>query len=320
MPANRLEVDIQPFAGQTVDTAQLGPGPNPLQQHPHYGGALQAFGADTRWLEVRRGGDSLMAGLMLHRRFFRVIDATMGFMGPRFTEAASDEATRLEVLKALRGHFSPWRWRFLQLMPFLEGGDAERRLLKHAGYRRILTGQSTIWVDLSPSEADLRARLDGKWRNQLKKAEGEHMTIAVGGAKPKHYVWILEKEAEQRRERGYRAIPLGLVPAFAAAGDHEDGKPPLLSVTASIRGNPIAGALFLLHGTSATYHIGWVGEQGRDFNAQNLVMFNALSALTNRGIRWLDLGGINTGPGAGLARFKLGLGHAPTSYVGTYLG
>ncbi len=184
-----------------------------------------------------------------------------------------------------------------------------------------MTGTSTIWVDLTADEASLRSQLAGNWRNQLKKAEQSSFTIAVGGAKPKHYNWLLEKEGEQRRNRGYSAVPLGLVPAYQTAAITSATKTsPIVSVTAHEKGAQIAGALFLLHGTSATYHIGWVGERGRALNAQNRVLFGGMLSLKKQGIEWLDLGGVDTGPQAAIARFKLGLGHPPETLIGTYLG
>ena len=81
----------------------------------------------------------------------------------------------------------------------------------------------------------------------------------------------------------------------------------------------MAGALFLLHGNSATYHIGWAGDYGRKLNAQNRVLWEGVLALQEKGISFLDLGGLNTADLAGIARFKLGLGATPITLAGAFI-
>ena len=77
--------------------------------------------------------------------------------------------------------------------------------------------------------------------------------------------------------------------------------------------------LFLLHGVAATYEIGWSGERGREMHAHNLLLWQAIGELQARGVRRLDLGGVNTGRSAGLARFKLGTGGEVLTLAGSYL-
>ena len=80
----------------------------------------------------------------------------------------------------------------------------------------------------------------------------------------------------------------------------------------------VAGMLFLRHGRSATYHIGWSNADGKRGGAHNLLMWRAMQGLKAAGVRWLDLGGIATDHGIGLARFKLGTGATVRQLSGTY--
>jgi lipid II:glycine glycyltransferase (peptidoglycan interpeptide bridge formation enzyme) len=77
--------------------------------------------------------------------------------------------------------------------------------------------------------------------------------------------------------------------------------------------------MFLLHGSAATYQVGWSNDTGRQFNAHNLLLWHAIEALQQRGVRLLDLGGVNTQRSAGIARFKLGTGGRVLTLAGTYL-
>ncbi len=327
MPDKPFHVTIAPFAPGRVTPSADPANPaahTPLQQHARYIMALQAFGSNALTAQVHKGDQLVLTCHLLKRKFFGVFTLTAGFRGPSFAAETTDD-DKVNALHRVKKYFSPWRRQFLQLMPDMPDTQENRCLMKRAGYTRIMTGTSTIWVDLSLSETELRSTFAANWRNQLKKAEQGSFTIAVGGAKAKHYNWLLEREAEQRSNRGYSAVPLGLVPAYqgaqvAKANPKTDNALPVISVTAHEKGTQIAGALFLLHGTSATYHIGWVGERGRALNAQNRVLYDGMLALKEQGIKWLDLGGVDTGPQAAIARFKLGLGHPPETIVGTYIG
>jgi lipid II:glycine glycyltransferase (peptidoglycan interpeptide bridge formation enzyme) len=77
--------------------------------------------------------------------------------------------------------------------------------------------------------------------------------------------------------------------------------------------------MFLIHGQAATYQVGWSNQAGRDLNAHNLLLWQAMLELRQRGIKRLDLGGVNTTRSAGLARFKIGTGGQVLKLPGTYL-
>ena len=81
----------------------------------------------------------------------------------------------------------------------------------------------------------------------------------------------------------------------------------------------VAAMMFLIHGQAASYQVGWSSEKGRELNAHNLLLWRAMLELRARGVRRLDLGGVNTVRSAGLARFKIGTGGQVLQLAGTYL-
>ena len=166
-------------------------------------------------------------------------------------------------------------------------------------------------LDLTQSEDELRKALDGKWRNRLVAAEKSELSFTASGQKAGQYDWLLEEEAKQRQEKGYRGLPPKLTAAWQGqklAAKGADKKAGIRIWRADQGREGVAAMMFLLHGAMATYHIGWSSEEGRKAGAHNLILWRCMLELKALGIRELDLGGVNTGPGAGIARFKLGTG------------
>jgi len=109
--------------------------------------------------------------------------------------------------------------------------------------------------------------------------------------------------------------PSGKFIAAVAAAD----KNALLPLSAKREGDLVAGVILLRHGACATYMASWTSARGRAGQAHNLLLWRAIARLKQDGIRWLDLGGLNTESQEGLARFKLGLGGQVFTLTGSYL-
>jgi lipid II:glycine glycyltransferase (peptidoglycan interpeptide bridge formation enzyme) len=54
-------------------------------------------------------------------------------------------------------------------------------------------------------------------------------------------------------------------------------------------------------------------------NAHHLILWRAIEELRERGVRILDLGGVNTIRSAGVARFKMRTGGKVLTLAGTYI-
>ncbi|MFN7643538.1 MAG: GNAT family N-acetyltransferase [Burkholderiales bacterium] len=301
-----------------------------LQQDWAYGDAMGALGTEClrAWVheggEGGEGGEPVAAAQFLVRRIGGLLPVALCSHGPVWAPGTTPER-QVAALQAIRAS-APLRWpRALLYTP-----DAP--LAASTGFarlRRVMTGHSTVRLDLALEPDALRAAMHGKWRNRLAAAERSALKVERVGAKPAQYRWLLDHELAQRRRRGYIALPDGFVEAWQAAvggGGARAGRPaadrgePVLTLRADLGRDAAAGMMFLVHGEAATYQIGWVGEAGRELGAHNLLLWHAMLELRGRGVRTLDLGGVDTARGAGLARFKLGTGGAVVTLAGSYLG
>lgn len=193
----------------------------------------------------------------------------------------------------------------------LNAEGTEASSLRTAGFWPLMTPASVALLPLR-DETAMRQAMQQKWRNRLNKAE--RGGLSVHSLPLQHDHWLLQAEAAQARQRGYRGLPPAFSLAFAAAN------PGQAQVFEARQGRtPVAAALILRHGRMATWQIGVSTEAGRAGSAMNLVLWRAMQALVDWGHDCLDLGVVNTQDAAGLARFKLGTGAQIRRLGGTWL-
>lgn len=299
------------------DAAHGGAGAS-YQQDWAYGSALKSASPGVEVLRgsVTREDGSLVALAQVTARPFAMIGRfALCTHGPVWIGCVTDDEKR-GAFGALKKSI-PQRWpKLLVFTPDEPMSDGLK------GLRRVMTGDATVLIDLTQDEAALRSAMESSWRNKLGKAEKSDLVLRKSGLKPAQYRWLLDAEAKQRQKRGYRAMPLELTERWQdakAEGANGDRGAGLAVFRADLGRDPAAGMLFLIHGQRATYHVGWTSEAGRDNAAHNLILWSAMKELKAHGVAQLDLGGVNTQSGAGIARFKLETGGAVLQRAGAYV-
>lgn len=229
--------------------------------------------------------------------------------GPIWLRDDLSAGDRLVVIEALR---SRWRWfklAALSLAPELPEGA------KVPGFRRRAADTwCSAWIDLSFGPDVLRKRLDGKWRNMLNASEKAALVVETN---PNALPWLLDRYCELLRDKGFGATSPALVEALAAHSYRPDD---LLVLRAHAESGAVAGILLARHGDSATYLIGWNGDEGRKRKANNRLLWEAVLELPKRGVRWLDLGGIDDKLTPGIAAFKRGMNGEEYRLAGEFVG
>ena len=226
--------------------------------------------------------------------------------GPLFFQPTPPDIHAIAVQHIRKAHPLA-RLTWSTVMPEIAEAEVWDKATAARGLNRVMDGYETAWLDLRRSADSLRAGLKQKWRNQLAKAEEAGLSIEPS----EETGWLLEKYEQQRRQRRYAGPSAALIGAL----------PPETAFTliAKRNGSPVAGVHFLLHGPDATYQVGWSGEDGRAANAHNLLLWQGVLTLKKRGVRWLDLGGLDAEKMPGIAHFKQGLGGEAFRCAGVYL-
>ncbi len=284
----------------------------PLQQDWAYGSSMQVLGVPVLRAWVEAGGGPVAMAQFLVRRWGGLAAVALCSRGPVWLQDLPLKEKQA-VYAALRRSV-PLKGLHLNLFTPEEPQGAELGL---PGWRRVMTGYATVMLDLEQTSETLRAGLEAKWRNRLVAAEASTLKIERIGSNPGQYRWLLDQEENQREQRGFAGLPLAFFEPYVQS--RQQPAKTMLALRADLGRDRVAAMLFLLHGQAATYQVGWSNDTGRDLNAHNLLLWRAMVELQQRGIRRLDLGGINTGRSAGIARFKLGTGGSVHRLAGTYL-
>lgn len=214
---------------------------------------------------------------------------------------------QIAALKLIRQAYPTWKLNWCTIMPDLPDSEAVRAILSETGLNRIMAGYQTAWLDLRKSEDDLMAGLDGKWRNQLRKAMQENLSVTFSDDP----TWLLARYEQHKREIAYSGPPAAVLERL--------NRRELLVATATLNGESVGAVLFIKTGHCATYQVGWTSADSRQRNIHNLLLWKGLIELKKQGITVFDVGGTDKETAPGVAHFKAGLGGLTITLAGTFI-
>ena len=269
-------------AKREISEPGFGGGGMPMQQHPTYGAVLRRCGRQVRWAEWRDGGGPVARALVVSRPGLTLLSR-----GPLWGGVPGLAGPLLRDIAGFRG------------LSFAtpEGAATGPGLIPVMAPR-----SEAIW-HLPGDRAGLRAGLGQKWRNALTKAERDSAGLTIRASARADAGWLYAVEGQQRRDRGYRALPPAFAEAWRAAAPKD-----FRLYEAWVAGERVAGTVILMHRPWASYHIAWSGDEGRRRNAGRLLLWRAACDLQDEGFGALCLGHVDAGAAPGLAAFKAGTG------------
>lgn len=283
-----------------------------LQQDWAYGACMKTLGVHVLRAWVTRDDEPVALAQFIVRFFVgQLASMALCSLGPVWL-AQLTAKEKQQIYLALKKSIPLNKLRVVLFTPAeVQGAD-----LGLSPWRRVMTGQSTVMLDITHSLPDLRAGLDKRWRHRLGGAENSELTVHRVGTNPGQYRWLLDADMQQREQRRLLGLPLQFFDLYAQSRQQPSKN--ILTIRADMGRDRVAGMLFLIHGEAATYQVGWTNDVGRDQHAHNLILWHGIQELQARGIRVLDLGGVNTIRSAGIARFKMSTGGKVITYAGSY--
>ena len=283
-----------------------------LQQDWAYGSSLTVPGVTCLRAEIILDGVTVALAQFICRRYGFVLSIALCTRGPLWLVPLRPDV-RARIYQTIKRSLPLPRPRLALFSPEItDPYDASvRRLI------RVMTGYSTLMIDLTRPDEQLRAEMDARWRNRLGAAEKSGLILVNDEVNPEQVQWLLKEEQAERAKKSFHGLPVAFVERYIQAGT--DIKQTALVLHAEHKHKRIAAMLFLIHGSVATYHIGWSDQAGRETNAHKLILWRAFDILRARGITTLDMGGVNTHDLPGISRFKLGMGGTVITFAGMFV-
>tara|TARA_B100000886_G_scaffold114410_1_gene76942 strand:- start:3 stop:1004 length:1002 start_codon:yes stop_codon:yes gene_type:complete len=246
-------------------------------------------------------------------RIFKFLRIAKIVRGPLFFGIVSDDR-RNKVLELIYQRYSFWNFDLLLWTPESSLYDPILKTFNKMRMRKVVTGYSSVLLDLCQTEETLLSQMDSKWRNQLKKSEKQGLKIKLAHQGDK-LDWLLNRHEESRKSKRLRMPASPFISAISLTMRNKQGT---LIFTANKNRQSVSGILVFKHGATATYYVGWNSEEGRLLNANNLLLWFAIKELKARGVKWFDLGGVDGFSMPGVSRYKMGLGGNLYTLAGTY--
>lgn len=272
-----------------------------------WGAASQAVGAAVpARAYIEKNGRPVGLLQVLERKRMGLFTLGQVLRGPLFHRPVMPE-DRIAAMTQAAARYPLGKLKRFSILPELPDGPAAVGMMSDAGFHRAMEGYETAWLDLSVDLESLRAGLRQNFRNQLVQSEKKALSVTIEeDPRP-----LLGQYETHRSDARYAAPEATLL---AALPDRD-----LLCLAARDDAEVVGGVLMVLHGRAATYQVGWTSDAGRAVHANNLLLWRAVEILRERGIRHLDLGGMEDNTAPGVAHFKRGLGGETYTLPGTYV-
>ena len=218
----------------------------------------------------------------------------------------------------------------LRIEPELLDAPSHHQQLSALGFSpapHAIQPQTTVWVDLTPDDDEILARMKQKWRYNIRLAGRKGVVVRRGDAEDVDRFIQLMQITGQRKDFGvhdsayYRAFWR----LFAPAGHAE-------LFVADYEGEMLAGIMVAQLADKAYYFYGASGNKGRNLMPSHLLQWEAMRWAKARGCTAYDLWGVPDEVGLnpdveipdppegmwGVWRFKRGFGGKIVRYIGAW--
>jgi Acetyltransferase (GNAT) domain len=277
-----------------------------LEQAYPYGRAMRR----SRFLRQRLGVievAGLPAGIVqLHERTLWRFKIAVLVRGPLWLDRDPPVIWWRRFIDVLARDHPPGLGRLRFITPELAPTPINRRLIETAGFRIARPNelvQRSIRVDLTTGEAERYRALRADWRRGLQNSERANLKVRIEKG-PAELSWLLARRGAPGSASVAPQFRAGFLNVLARA-HFAEGSGHLF--IADSQSGPVAGALVLGHGKSATYVVGWSSPEGRASGALHFLMWRAMQALESRYVE-LDLGCFSSKAPEDVIAFKRGIG------------
>lgn len=227
------------------------------------------------------------------------------------------------ILKQLFRELRKNRCWILQIAPELPDTINIRHKLQHIGlYKMNSMPWASATIDLCVNQETLLMKLNGKWRNCMRKGEKLGVIVKKVDLSESNLKILVSSYNELQNNRRYQGLSANLISKLAQDSDQTWDFNLFFAWQSNdiCDTNPIGQLVSIRSGDTTIYLIGTTNEKGRETQANSVLLWRSILHAQETGSNWYDLGGLNSLTPKGIAEFKKGLNAIPYSLTGEYRG
>jgi lipid II:glycine glycyltransferase (peptidoglycan interpeptide bridge formation enzyme) len=268
-------------------------------------------------LVIRKNG-ILVAAVMLRLLSLPILKTGIAYIGSgpmwQLNGTEVDTSILQHLIHALRIEYVLYRGLYLRISPnIFTNIPLNQRILSEfekEKYKRKDLVEQTLFLDLQPSELDLRKGLHPKWRNLLNRGEKTGLSVRIGKEYElfKIFKGIYEEMLVRKNYPG--AIDINKIERIQSALPE---KLKYTIIISELEDRPMAGGIFSTIGDTGVYILGATSYEGKKNSASYIVQWEMIKWMKKHGLRLYNLGGCSPEKIPETYHFKSGIcGKNPT--------
>ncbi len=177
---------------------------------------------------------------------------------------------------------------------------------KYNFFKRKTEAWGSGLIDLSINSDQLLSRLDGKWRNSMRKAIKNNIKIELVQNNSCNIDLLISSYKNLQIKNKFKSISEELIIELSKFKTF-DLSFNLFVATEFNSNDPIGHLVIIKTGDTSLYLLGSVNTIGRKLQANSLLLWESIIFSKSEGSKWFDLGGISKNTPKGIKEFKMGI-------------
>lgn len=228
------------------------------------------------------------------------------------------ESILLDSIALLIKELKRRRALMIQIAPEIETSEKVRNILKKIGLKSL---NSEAWssgiIALERNEEDILMGLNGKWRNCYRKGLKMGVEVSNVSNTEEGMNRLVENYKTLQEEKDFSGLATNLIEAMANK-NHKKWNFNIFEAKAKDSGEDLGSLVTINTGDTSIYLIGTTSYQGRKYQANYVLLWQAIMDSKDKGSKWFDIGGLNSTTPKGVAHFKKGLNSEMYSLAGEW--
>ncbi len=246
---------------------------------------------------------------VLFKRIFLFIDIVRINRGPLYFYNIPKDfilKNNVTIINAFINYFRSKKITLFFVAPeFKPEKEIFHEFKKYNFYKRRIEAWGSGLIDLSINSDQLLSRLDGKWRNSMRKAIKNNIKIELLQNDKSSIDLLIDSYKSLKIRNNFKSISEELIIELSKFQTF-DLKFNLFVATEFNSNDPIGHLVIIKTGDTSLYLLGSVNTIGRKLQANSLLLWESIIFSKSEGSRWFDLGGISRNTPKGIKEFKMG--------------